>query len=191
MEAYLNHYERPPPNRLVTRQLESEKNYDEAAWSDDYWEETLAKRKEIADVIDSNKKPPANVFPSTDIRQRKNDKLSKKPSDLSNLGEKNLQTHEPPRLIQPRRHKDLHSSSQHPLSNAGVAAPIAPVDISPPALIIKPSTSDIGRAVHSWACKQQIISIIYILLIIFHNIIIRILQPIPLSWENNNPVWVT
>ena len=143
MEAYLNHYERPPPNRLVTRQLESEKSYDEAAWSDDYWEETLAKRKEIADVIDSNKKPPANVFPSTDIRQRKKDKLSKESSDLSNLEEKNLQTHEPPRLIQPRRHKDLHSSSQHPLSNAGVAAPIAPVDISPPALVIKPSTSTV------------------------------------------------
>ena len=106
MEAYLNHYERPPPNRLVTRQLESEKSYDEAAWSDDYWEETLAKRKEIADVLDSNKKPmlspkpPANVFPSTDIRQRKKDKLSKEPSDLSNLGKKNLQTHEPVLLLQ-------------------------------------------------------------------------------------------
>merc|ERR1712030_142717 len=88
-------------------------------------------------------KPPANVFPSTDIRQRKKDKLSKEPSELSNLGEKNLQTHEPPRLIQPRRHKDLHSSSQYPLSNAGVAAPIAPVDKSPPALVIKPSTSTV------------------------------------------------
>ena len=88
-------------------------------------------------------KPPANVFPSTDIRQRKKDKLSKESSDLSNLEEKNLQTHEPPRLIQPRRHKDLHSSSQYPLSNAGVAAPIAPVDKSPPALVIKPSTSTV------------------------------------------------
>ena len=69
MQAYLNHYERPPPNRLVTRQLESERSYDEDAWSDGYWEETLAKRKEIEDVIDSNKKLPANVFPSTDIGQ--------------------------------------------------------------------------------------------------------------------------
>ena len=63
MEAYLNHYERPPPNRLVTRQLESEKSYDEAAWSDDYWEETLAKRKEIADVLDTNKKPMLSPKP--------------------------------------------------------------------------------------------------------------------------------
>ena len=152
MEVYLNRFERPPPNGLVTRQLESEKSYDEAAWSDDHWQQILEKRKEIADIIDSTNsheepsfphKPPGNIFPATDIRERKNYKLSKKPSALSNLGEKNLQTHEPPRLIQPRRHKDLHSSSQHPLSNAGVAAPIAPVDISPPALVIKPSTSTV------------------------------------------------
>ena len=113
MEVYLNHFERPPPNGLVTRQLESEKSYDEAAWSDDHWHQILEKRQEIADVVDSTNfheklslphKPPGNFFPATDIRERKNDKLSKKPSDLSNLGEKNLQTHEPPRLIQPRRH---------------------------------------------------------------------------------------
>ena len=152
MEVYLSRFERPPPNGLVTRQLESEKSYDEAAWSDDHWQQILEKRKEIADIIDSTNsheepsfphKPPGNIFPATDIRERKNYKLSKKPSALSNLGEKNLQTHEPPRLIQPRRHKDLQSSSQPPLSNAGVAAPIAPVDISPPALGIKPLTSTV------------------------------------------------
>ena len=67
------------------------------------------------------------VFPSTDIRL-------KKPSDLSSLGEDNLQTQEPLRLNQPKRHKDLQSSSQHPLSKAGVAAPTGPVDISSPPL---------------------------------------------------------
>ena len=36
MEVYLNRFERPPLNGLVTRQLESEKSYDEAAWSDDH-----------------------------------------------------------------------------------------------------------------------------------------------------------
>ena len=48
----------------------------------------------------------------------------------------------------------------------------------------------IGREVNVLDCKQQIISIIYILLIIFHNIIIRIIEPTSLPWENNNPVWI-
>ena len=76
------------------------------------------------------------VFPSTDIRL-------KKPSDLSNLGEDNLQTQEPLGLNQPRRHKDLQSSSQHPLSKAGVAAPTGPVEISYPPLGTTPLTSTV------------------------------------------------
>ena len=64
----------------MTRQLESEKSYDEAAWSDDHWHQILKKRQEIADVVDSTKlhetvslphRPPGNFFPATDIRQRK------------------------------------------------------------------------------------------------------------------------
>ena len=63
MEVYLNRFERPPPNGLVTRQLESEKSYDEAAWSDDHWQQILEKRKEIADIIDSTNSHEEPSFP--------------------------------------------------------------------------------------------------------------------------------
>ena len=50
MQAYLNHFQRLPPNRLVTRKLESENTYDEGAWSDHHWEDTMTKRTEITDT---------------------------------------------------------------------------------------------------------------------------------------------
>ena len=50
MQAYLYQFQRPPPNRLVTRRLECENRYDEGAWGDHHWEDTLAKRKEITDT---------------------------------------------------------------------------------------------------------------------------------------------
>ena len=49
MQSYINHFQRPPPNRLVTRKLESENTYDEGAWSDHHWEDTMAKQVEITD----------------------------------------------------------------------------------------------------------------------------------------------
>ena len=50
MQAYLNCFQRPPPNRLVTRKLEHENTYDEVAWSEHHWEDTMAKRPEITDT---------------------------------------------------------------------------------------------------------------------------------------------
>ena len=47
MQAYLNHFQRPPSNKLVTRKLESENKYDEDAWSDSHWEDTISKRTEL------------------------------------------------------------------------------------------------------------------------------------------------
>ena len=40
MEAFLQQFKCPPPNMLVTRPLESEKNYDQNAWNEDHWKET-------------------------------------------------------------------------------------------------------------------------------------------------------
>ena len=50
MQAYLYQFQRPPPNRLVTRRLECENIYDEGAWSDHHWEDILAKKNEITDT---------------------------------------------------------------------------------------------------------------------------------------------
>ena len=79
--------------------------------------------------------PKNIVFMSTDIRLKKRDNMFQQTSDLSCLEEDNLQTQEPPRPIQPKRH--LQSFPQHPLSKAGVEAPTVPVDNSSPPLIIK------------------------------------------------------
>ena len=51
MQAYLCQFERPPPNRLVTRRLECESKYDDCAWSDSHWQETIRQRNEIEDTL--------------------------------------------------------------------------------------------------------------------------------------------
>ena len=47
MQEYLNHFQRPPSNKLVTRKLESENKYDEDAWCDSHWEDTISRRTEF------------------------------------------------------------------------------------------------------------------------------------------------
>ena len=54
MQAYLYQFHRPPPNRLVTRRLECKNRYDEGAWGDHHWEDTLAKRKETTDTANNS-----------------------------------------------------------------------------------------------------------------------------------------
>ena len=62
------------------------------------------------------------------------------PSDLSIIGVVGLQPQGPPGPNQPRRHQNLQSPSQNPLSIARVAAPPVPVDITSPPLGIRPLT---------------------------------------------------
>ena len=71
MQAYLNHFQRPPPNRLVTRKLESENTYDEGAWSDHHWEDTMAKQVEITDTPNHSSPIISNVFDDNTYNYKK------------------------------------------------------------------------------------------------------------------------
>ena len=64
MQSYINHFQQPPPNTLVTRKLESENTYDEGAWSDHHWEDTMAKQVEITDSPNIS-----NVFDDTFVKK--------------------------------------------------------------------------------------------------------------------------
>ena len=54
LEVYCKKYERPPANKLITRKLSSEANYDLNAWSDKHWEDILKERKELTQPVNSN-----------------------------------------------------------------------------------------------------------------------------------------
>ena len=70
MQAYLYQFQRPPPNRLVTRRLECENRYDEDAWGDHHWEDILEKKKKITDT--TNHRSPIVSKGSDDIFTKKN-----------------------------------------------------------------------------------------------------------------------
>ena len=70
MQAYLYQFQRPPPNRLVTRRLECENRYDEDAWGDHHWEDILEKKKTITDT--PNHRSPIVSKGSEDILTKKN-----------------------------------------------------------------------------------------------------------------------
>ena len=69
MQAYLYQFQRPPPNRLVTRRLECENRYDEDAWGDHHWEDILEKKKKITDT--TNHRSPIVSKGSDDIFAKK------------------------------------------------------------------------------------------------------------------------
>ena len=108
MQAYLNHFQRPPPNRLVTRKLESENTYDEGAWSDHHWEETMAKQVEITDSPNIS-----NVFDDTFVKKTPtttiNSTLSASKLDLHN----GLQAVNQCNIDDTMYYKDLNSTNEN------------------------------------------------------------------------------
>ena len=65
MQAYLNHFQQPPPNRLVTHKLESENKYDDSAWNDHHWEDSMEKQVEIGNTANHSSPIVSNVSDDT------------------------------------------------------------------------------------------------------------------------------